>query len=166
MGLATIALMSALSYAQGGEVDVARLQQEVEQIKQAIRELQARLQTVEASLERAGGATAAASSLPASRSEPPPAAAPPVAVIPAAKARPPQPANNEVVALRRAWISIRPGAASTEVKELLGDPSQELKLNGKLAWYYAYPGIGAGSIFFNDNGTVSSRKSPFVEFAQ
>jgi outer membrane protein assembly factor BamE (lipoprotein component of BamABCDE complex) len=70
----------------------------------------------------------------------------------------------ELAALKKAWNQVRSGVASEEVKGLLGSPAEEFKINGKLAWYYVYPGIGAGSVFFNDDGRVSSSRSPVFGF--
>jgi hypothetical protein len=46
------------------------------------------------------------------------------------------------------------------VRALLGAPEKVLRIDGALMWYYAYPGIGPGSVFFNASGKVSSRQSP------
>ena len=164
--IAAFALSLWLGCAYGAEPDVSQLRREVEQLKRSMHEMQTRLQAVEAGLEQVAGGAAAA---PAA-AEPAPATTPRSAIDTTASnaaatpaKTPPQPANTELVALKRAWAGVQPGVASAQVKDLLGPASQELKINGKLTWYYSYPGIGAGSIFFNDDGRVSSRKSPFLE---
>jgi outer membrane protein assembly factor BamE (lipoprotein component of BamABCDE complex) len=64
-------------------------------------------------------------------------------------------------ALKATWRKIRPDMARSEVVALLGEPSKEFELDGRRGWYYYYPGTGAGSVFFTDDGRVSSRQSPF-----
>jgi hypothetical protein len=46
------------------------------------------------------------------------------------------------------------------VQALLGAPEKVMRIDGALVWYYVYPGIGPGSVFFNASGKVSSRQSP------
>jgi outer membrane protein assembly factor BamE (lipoprotein component of BamABCDE complex) len=69
-------------------------------------------------------------------------------------------ANAEIATLKVAWKQVKAGVPAERVKELLGAPTQELTINGKLAWYYIYPGIGAGSVFFSDSHRVSSTQTP------
>ena len=64
-------------------------------------------------------------------------------------------------ALRGTWARVKPGMAEAEVASLLGAPSKKFVLDGRRGWYYSYPGTGAGSVFFTDQGRVSSRQSPF-----
>ena len=172
--LAALALSLPVSDVRAQQADVSKLRLEVDALKRSMQEMQMRLQAIEASLEQmSNGAAAVSTSAPkpapsADTKPSTPAGAGSVAATePAqgAQAPPPQPANMQLVALKRAWADIKTGVPNTRVKELLGDPTEELRLNGKLTWYYAYPGIGAGSIFFNEDGRVSSRKSPFFELA-
>ena len=64
-------------------------------------------------------------------------------------------------ALKASWRQIRRDMAQSEVVALLGEPSKKFVLNGRRGWYYYYPGTGSGSVFFTDEGRVSSRQSPF-----
>lgn len=172
--LAALALSLPVSDVHAQQSDVSKLRGEVEALKRSMQQMQMRLQAIEGSLEQMGNGAAAASTsapkpAPSEDTKTPTLAegGPVAATEPAQSTQtpPPQPANTQLVALKRAWANIKPEVSNTRVKELLGDPTQELRLNGKLTWYYAYPGIGAGSIFFNEDGRVSSRKSPFFELA-
>ena len=43
---------------------------------------------------------------------------------------------------------------------LLGPPTRSFELGGKTVWYYYYPGIGAGSVFFGSDGRAASYQRP------
>jgi hypothetical protein len=62
--------------------------------------------------------------------------------------------------LKKNWSQVEPGAPQERVHTLLGAPEKVLRIDGALVWYYAYPGIGPGSVFFNASGKVSSRQAP------
>ena len=63
--------------------------------------------------------------------------------------------------LKAQWRSIKAGMSSEEIRELLGTPSREFALDGKPVWYYAYPGIGNGSVMFSRDGhTVAGWQHP------
>ena len=64
-------------------------------------------------------------------------------------------------ALRQSWSNIKPEMPDSEVAELLGEPSKKFKLDGRDVWYYFYPGTGKGSVFFTNEGHVTSSQSPF-----
>jgi hypothetical protein len=64
-------------------------------------------------------------------------------------------------ALKATWHRIRPDMPQSEVVALLGEPSKKFVLDGRRGWYYYYPGTGGGSVFFTEEGRVSSRQSPF-----
>jgi len=87
----------------------------------------------------------------------------PVPVAPLAALQPgadPQAASPQAQ-LRLNWSKIEPGIDADHVSRLLGEPTSKLRLDGRTAWYYSYPGLGNGSVFFTDAGRVSSRQSPF-----
>ena len=71
----------------------------------------------------------------------------------------PQPLS-PLVQLKKSWSQVEPGTPMERVQVLLGPPEKVLHIDGTLVWYYAYPGIGPASVFFNDRGVVSSRQSP------
>jgi len=63
--------------------------------------------------------------------------------------------------LKEQWHSIKAGMSSEEIRKLLGTPSREFTIDGKPVWYYAYPGIGNGSVMFNRDGhTVAGWQHP------
>jgi hypothetical protein len=65
-----------------------------------------------------------------------------------------------LVQLKQSWSQVEPGTPEDRVRTLLGAPEKVLRIDGALVWYYVYPGIGPGSVFFNASGKVSSRQSP------
>jgi hypothetical protein len=64
--------------------------------------------------------------------------------------------------LKKNWSQVEPGTPQDRVQALLGEPENVLRIDGALVWYYAYPGIGPSSVFFNASGKVSSRQSPYL----
>jgi hypothetical protein len=62
--------------------------------------------------------------------------------------------------LKQNWSQIGPGTPREKVQSLLGPPEKVLRIDGSTVWYYAYPGIGRGSVFFTESGKVSSLQSP------
>lgn len=62
--------------------------------------------------------------------------------------------------LKQNWAQIGPGTPREKVQSLLGPPEKVLRIDGSTVWYYAYPGIGRGSVFFTESGKVSSLQSP------
>jgi hypothetical protein len=62
--------------------------------------------------------------------------------------------------LKQNWAQIEPGTPREKVQSLLGPPEKVLRIDGSTVWYYAYPGIGKGSVFFTEGGKVSSLQSP------
>lgn len=62
--------------------------------------------------------------------------------------------------LKQNWAQIGPGTPREKVQTLLGPPEKVLRIDGSTVWYYAYPGIGRGSVFFTESGKVSSLQSP------
>ena|SRR6266571_3958413 len=71
----------------------------------------------------------------------------------------PQPAS-PLFLLQRNWSEIQPGTPQQRVDALLGKPERVLRINGDLVWYYLYPGLGRGSVFFDGEGKVSSAQAP------
>jgi hypothetical protein len=63
--------------------------------------------------------------------------------------------------LKDQWRSIKAGMSGKEIEKLLGTPSRKFTLDGKPVWYYAYPGIGNGSVMFSrDDRTVAGGQQP------
>jgi hypothetical protein len=72
-----------------------------------------------------------------------------------------QPASG-FVALQAKWSEVRPGTPKARVEELLGRPERELRINSDLVWYFDYPSLGRGSVFFNNAGLVAAVQPPRV----
>jgi hypothetical protein len=113
---------------------------------------------------RAAVATPTTPATPAATAGPVAAAAPAAPVVaPIAAAQPGAdsgPATPEA-ALRANWSNVKAEMGQAEVTRLLGEPTRKLTIDGRTVWYYVYPGIGTGSVFFTDKGRVSSRQWPF-----
>jgi hypothetical protein len=62
--------------------------------------------------------------------------------------------------LQQAWSEIRPGVMKARVDEALGKPAREMRINSDLVWYYVYPGVGNGSVFFNSEEKVTAAQPP------
>jgi hypothetical protein len=143
--LVSLALASAPAV-RAAEPDSARLQQEVEALKELVLDLQKRLSQLEGRQP------------PAAQAAPGTPQAAPVAASPLG-------ANSAYAspeaALRANWSKIAQEMDQSEVTRLLGAPSKKFMLDGRTVWYYYYPGTGSGSVFFTDAGRVSSRQSPF-----
>lgn len=65
-----------------------------------------------------------------------------------------------LVALRGKWSEIRLGTPKARVDALLGAPERVMRINGDLVWYYVYPGVGRGSIFFSGDEKVTAAQPP------
>ena len=135
--------LAGASVARAEEPDAAALQQQVRQLRQTVLELQKRVDRLEGR-----GAPAAQAA---------PVAAPRAAQTSAPGAGYVTPE----AALKATWHRIRPDMPQSEVVALLGEPSKKFVLDGRRGWYYYYPGTGGGSVFFTEEGRVSSRQSPF-----
>jgi hypothetical protein len=70
------------------------------------------------------------------------------------------PAETAFLPVQRSWSEIQPGMRQERVGELLGKPERVLRINGDVVWYYVYPSLGRGSVFFNEEGKVSSAQAP------
>ncbi|MFZ1909799.1 MAG: hypothetical protein WAU52_12020 [Burkholderiales bacterium] len=121
------------------------LEQQVKALSEQVHQLQLRLDRLEGRTQSLAPATEPAPAAPAAIT----AAAPGAGYV------------SPEAALRNTWARIKPDMAESEVASLLGAPSKKFTLDGRRGWYYYYPGSGAGSVFFTDQGRVSSRQSPF-----
>lgn len=159
------------SIGTAAEPDVASLEREVAALSALVQRLQARVDRLELQASSAGpSASDPARTEPAvtpqksvqasagavSRAEAP------AAPIAARRTEADSIGPSAQVQLRSNWAKIGAGMTSAEVSGLLGDPSRRLTLDGRSVWYYSYPSLGNGSVFFTDSGQVSSRQSPFV----
>jgi hypothetical protein len=159
-----LACMSSIGWAHAEEPELQLLRQQVEDLQNTVRELQLRVNALEKNDSASWvPATAEPASASGSAVAAVPAPAQPAA-SPAASAKEPGPAKtplpDKVALLRMSWRHIAPGMMQAEVKETLGPPTREMLINGKVVWYYYYAGLGAGSVFFNRDGRLSSSQSP------
>lgn len=75
-----------------------------------------------------------------------------------------KPAAASLVSVHQAWSEVRPGVSKERVHALLGEPERVLRINGDWVWYYLYPGLGKGSVFFNRADEVTGVQAPRVGF--
>jgi SmpA/OmlA family protein len=137
--LMSLALSARWVHAQ--DTQASSLQKEVEELRREVKSLQEQVKTL--------------------KTEPPPAPPAQTQTQPA-PANPAKPATDSIVALRESWSHVEKGMTQAEITGLLGAPSRELTIDGKLVWYYYYAGIGGSSVFFNGDGRVSSKQRPTV----
>jgi hypothetical protein len=138
MMLVSLATPTLRAHAQ--EPDAASLQKEVEELRRQVQGLQEQVKSLQ--------------------KEPVPV--PPPQAQPAAPAPAKPPTDNSIVALRESWGHVDKGMTREQIGGLLGPPTKETRIDGKLVWYYYYPGIGGASVFFNGDGRVSSSQRPTV----
>lgn len=85
------------------------------------------------------------------------------AIQPPTSATQPAAADASVVVPRAQWRRVQSGLTMDEVSGLIGAPTKTFELAGKTVWYYYYPAIGAGSVFFDAHGHASSVQRPAGE---
>jgi uncharacterized membrane protein len=162
--------MASLPAARAADPDVARLEREVAALKEVVQHLQARVDRLEspptAAEQSASGIPRTAPPAPSETVSQAVSRAAPKAALPAAPIAALQPGADPLAAspqaqLRANWSKIEPGIDADEVSRLLGAPTRKLRLDGRSAWYYSYPALGNGSVFFTDADRVSSHQSPF-----
>lgn len=146
-----LALAAASAWANPPD-ELARLREEAAQLRQSLDRLEARIQALETQ-QRDGH--------PAEKSSAENATAPPASKTESIPA--PRTASidaSSLVTMKQNWAQIEAGTPEDKVQALLGKPEKMLRIDGNLVWYYVYPGIGRGSVFFNRDGKVSSTQSP------
>ena len=161
----TVAALASLaptpSPAHADEADASPLQKEVEQLRQEVQSLKEQVKSV----QEAPAATSPQQTPPVARQS---ATPPPPQVQPTPKVTGPsvptaaRPAADSIAALRESWSQVKKGMPKAQITDVLGPPTKELTINGKLVWYYYYEGIGGSSVFFNGDGRVSSQQRPTV----
>lgn len=142
LGCGVVVALTALSAAADQAEELARLREEAAKLRQTLEGLDSRIRALE-SQQRS----------PAARkgTEPPRDLG--------SETRPPIPVS-PVVSLKQSWSQVQPGTPEDKVQALLGKPARVLHIDGAVVWYYVYPGIGRGSVFFNASGKVSSAQEP------
>jgi hypothetical protein len=134
LAVTAVAVTTLPSYADQAD-EIARLREEAAALRQSLDKLEARIQALE-------NAT--------------PGARPPMASPHAAEKRP----ELSLVSVQQGWSEVRPGVSKERVDALLGKPERVMRINGDLVWYYVYPGLGPGSVFFNNDGKVTAAQAP------
>ena len=138
--VAAVAGTALPSYADQAD-EIARLREEAAALRQSLDRLEARIQALESAT---------------------PGARPPMASPNAAAKRP----ELSLVSLQQSWSEVRPGVSKERVDALLGKPERVMRINGDLVWYYVYPGLGPGSVFFSTEGKVTAAQPPRVGWFQ
>jgi len=153
------------------EPDVVSLEREVIALKAAVQQLQARLDRLERqpalAEQPAPGVPRVALSTASQAAVQDDSRATPKAALLAAPLAARQPGEDPVAQspqaqLRINWSKVDSGMTTDEVSRLLGEPTRRLQLDGRDVWYYSYPALGNGSVFFTHAGHVSSHQSPFA----
>jgi outer membrane biosynthesis protein TonB len=174
-----MALATLPSHAFAEEPDASSLQKEVEDLRREVQTLKEQVK----SLQEAPPAPLAPQTQPVPKEAEAPAPAPQTQPTPPVAKEPPpispqaqperqaaptaapaaaKPSADSIVALRESWSQVNKGMTKTQITGLLGPPTTEMRIDGKLVWYYYYAGIGGSSVFFNGDGRVSSLQRPTV----
>lgn len=164
-----LACLICAAGAHAEDVELRMLKQQVEELKDTVRQLRERIDALEKNDPAAWlpATTAPADNRPLTTPQaaaPAGDGAPPTVAVAREPARSAPAANasvdDKVVLLRSSWQRIARGMEQSAVTDTLGPPSRNMLINGKVVWYYYYAGLGAGSVFFNADGRVSSSQSP------
>ena len=134
------ALLLAAMPARADDASCLDLAALVQKLKTQVDALQARVQALEQSPNKAQTNTAPTTAG--------------VAAEAAAQLR------REDTAVREGWLQVKNGLTQDQVKGLLGAPQQTFNLSGKLVWYYYYPANGSGSVMFDPAGRVVGFQTP------
>ncbi|HEY6239887.1 MAG TPA: hypothetical protein VIW78_03545 [Burkholderiales bacterium] len=116
--------------AAGQDDELARIREEAAAMRQALDRLDARIRVLEGKAGAASASPAYSASLAA------------------------------LASLKRSWSQVVPGMPGDKVETLLGKPGNILRIDNTRVWYYIYPEIGRGSVFFDSSGKVSSKQAP------
>jgi hypothetical protein len=144
IGSIVLALISLPAAADQTE-ELARLREEAAELRHSLNRLDARIDA----LENQSRNPALSGKVEPSQ----PAPMPPAPLAAPASLQP-------IVSLKQNWSQVERGIPQQTVQSLLGQPERVLRIDGNTVWYYTYPGIGRGSVFFSDDGKVSSAQSP------
>jgi hypothetical protein len=139
-GVACLAFVLASGTVRADD-DIAALRGRLDQIKELVAEFETRLSALEAARSSASAAPSPQAGATTAIAATAPVAAP-------------------VVVPRTQWRRVEAGLTMDEVSALIGAPTKTFDLAGKRVWYYYYPGVGAGSVFFDAHGRASSFQRP------
>jgi hypothetical protein len=148
-----VALAAPSAWADRSE-ELARLREEAAQFRQSLEKLEARIQALENQQRNQDSPRTEALRGSAEPAQPAPGSG--------AASLPNSSPNNisPLVALKQNWSQVQLGISEDRVQALLGNPERRLRIDGNLVWYYIYPGIGRGSVFFRSDGSVATTQSP------
>ena len=135
--MAFMAAACAAVPAAAQQADVEALKAEAARMRQSLDELDAKIRAVEG--EKPAAPAAASPARPDDK----------------------QPAGS-YVSLQQSWSQVQTGLPKERVDALLGKPDRVMQINGDDVWYYVYPGLGRGSVFFNTKGVVTASQSPRI----
>ena len=124
--------------------ELARLKQEAAQLRRSLDQLEAKIRALE---NEGNGRNVGATAVELDSN-----------VASASRSLPTEPSS--LAAMRHNWSQVQPGATEDAVQALLGKPERILRIDGNPVWYYLYPGVGRGSVFFTLAGKVSSTQPP------
>lgn len=163
--LAILPLLAA-SGAEGEDEGTAALGRQIEELRQRLERLDARVRELERCLSGEPAqrpqnrGNTGASSPPAGEERSPGPAAERAAEPQSAES--PSAVDIEKLSIPQRWQTLKRGMAAEAVEALLGLPQRVLEVDSKLVWYYRYPNVGAGSIVFAPDKRVSGwQKPPF-----
>jgi hypothetical protein len=117
--------------------ELSRLREDAARLRRSLDDLEARIRALESASSAA-----------------------PTLVAPSANALEQQLSKSPLFRLHQSWSEIEPGTPQERVDALLGRPERVMRINGDLVWYYVYPGLGRGSVFFNSEGKVTAAQAP------
>jgi hypothetical protein len=160
---AVVLALISLPVAADQTEELARLREEAAALRQSLNRLDARIQAFESQGQNPAPSNNVEPSQPPLA--PPTPLAAPAPLAPAAPLAAPAPlapaaSLQPIVTLKQNWSQVERGIAQQKVQSLLGQPEKVMRIDGNTVWLYTYPGIGRGSVFFRDDGIVSSAQSP------
>ncbi|MBE0617432.1 MAG: outer membrane protein assembly factor BamE [Proteobacteria bacterium] len=131
---AGVLVLHPTSAALAGAPDNAELAREVEELRQAVQRLGARVEALERSLA------------PQEDSE----------------AEPESGDGRERLSReeRRAWREVHRGMTKQEVNKLLGFPMGTMDQGNQTVWYYEYPEVGSETVVLSPEGKVTGWQKP------
>ncbi len=145
---ASLLLAALPAFAQDSE---AALRKRVDELEKRLLEVESQLKSLQQAPVRSG-ITADGGA---------PAASPSAAAAPAKERVAFSPsASPAVVSYPSGWLKVKEGLSQEEVKALIGPAHRSFELNGSQVWYYAYSGVGVGSVFFDSTGHASGYQKP------
>jgi len=160
--------------AAGHDGDIAALRMQVEALREAVQEMQKRLDAIETRLGTGAPLTATPATPPPdatasapSKPEAPAHAATSTSPPPTAPAGGGATADSSARTLTpqivESWDGLHEGMEPADVRRRLGEPSRRFELRGQPVWYYYYTGVGGGSVMFSrgDGKVMSWQRPPF-----